>query len=179
MPEPLKEGYYVRLVGAAVPSEYIDKYYQVVAVEGFTYETGQADTAEFTSVASGSESGFKNITVLEPDDKPFHLYYVKWGVRDGCEYQIKIPTGTNRLGLDEDMDVARIDNEKSPWYDPNPEYAFFLIHDMYPAINAINNTPSSVTPKVWFEGEKYDLAEVTDPDVLEKLRRRPTYRARR
>jgi hypothetical protein len=165
--EFLKENYYVKI--GNVP-EFEDKFFKVKTAEPFTYETGTSDTAEFSAVASGSKSGFKNIEVLEPDDSPFHLFQVRWGVQDGCKYWIKIPTGTNRLGVDEDKDVGYITNTKSPYYAPNELYEIWLIHDFYPAIDAENITPSSLTPKVWFEGMKYDLEEVKDTRLLAMLK---------
>lgn len=166
MDDPLKEDYYISI---QLP-EYGGRFFRVVAKEPFTYETGTSTTAEFSSVAAGSESGYKNIDVLEPDERPRKLFYVKWGVADSCQYYLKVPTGTDRLGTDEDKDVGFITVEKSPYFDMNPAYAFWLVHDYYPAINAKNVTADTVTPKVWFEGMKYELEEVTDPDIIEKLR---------
>jgi hypothetical protein len=165
-PEDLREGYYVRVLTPALEG----RFFRVGKSEPFTYETGTSDVAEFTEVESGSESGFKNIDVLEPDDSPRHLFWVEWGVKDGAKYYIKIPTGTDRLGTDEDKDVGFVTNEKSPYYAPDPRYGFWLVHDYYPAVNAVNVTPFSLTPKVWFEGVKWDLEDVVEPDVLEKLR---------
>ena len=165
-PEDVKEGFYVRVLTPALEGTF----FRVGKSEPFTYETGTSDTAEFASVASGSESGFKNIVVLEPDDAPKHLFWVLWGVKDGCKYYIKIPTGTDRLGTDEDKDVGFVTNEKSPHYAPDPVYGFWLVSDYYPAVNANNVTPFSLTPKVWFSGVKWDLDEVKDADILTKLR---------
>lgn len=165
-PADLKEGYYVNVLTPALK----EKFFRVGKKEGFTYETGTSDTAEFAAVASGSESGFKNIDVLEPDDAPRHLFYVEWGVKDGCKYELKIPTGTNRLGVDEDKDVGFVTNEKSPYYAPDNTYSFWLVNDYYPAINAINITPNSLTPKAWFKGKKWDLEEVKEPDIITKLK---------
>jgi len=165
-PEELLEGHYVRVLTSALAG----KFFRVGKREPFTYETGKSDTAEFTSVESGEESGFKNIDVLEPDVSPRHLFWVEWGVKDGGRYYLKIPTGTDRLGTDEDKDVGFITNEKSPYYAPDPRYGFWLVSDFYPAINMVNDTPVALTPRVWFTGIKWDLEEVTDPDVLQKLR---------
>lgn len=164
----VREGTFIRLVGASVPDER-KGYYLVTAVEPFTYETGDTDTAEFVSVNSGAESGYRNIPVLEPDNIPMHLQWNKWGFKDGCRYQVKIPNGSDRLGLDDDKDVARLDNRKSPWCEPNPDYGFWLINEMYPAINAINNTGAALTPKVYFEGKRFSIEKVTATDVMLKL----------
>lgn len=173
-PENLLEGHYVRVLTPALEG----KFFKVGKTEPFTYETGTSDTAEFSSVSSGSESGFKNIDVLEPDESPRHLFWVEWGVKSGGYYQIKIPTGTDRLGTDEDKDVARITNVKSPHYAPGP-YGFWLINDYYPAINFVNKwvaadgtevpTGVAIIPKVWFSGTKWDLEEVKEADIIKKL----------
>jgi len=164
-PEDIREGYYVKVLTPALEA----KFFRVGKEEGFTYETGTSDTAEFSSVASGSSSGFKNIDVLEPDDAPKHLFWVEWGVKDGCQYKIKIPTGTDRLGVDEDKDVGFITHEKSPYLAPNLRYGFWLVNDYYPAVDANNVTAFSLTPKVWFEGKKWDLDEVKEIDIITKL----------
>lgn len=164
--EELKEGWFIEIL---LPG-YKNRYFNVKTKEAFTYKTGTSDTSEFSEVSSGSESGFKNIDVLEPDDNPRRLFYVKWGVKDGCHYYLKVPSGNDRLGTDKDKDVGYITNEKSPYYDMNPQYAFWLVHDYYPAINAKNVTATALTPEVWFEGMKYDIEEVSDPDLIEKLK---------
>lgn len=165
--DEIKKGFYVHIA-----VEGLDKdHYQIGDVEPFLYETGTSDTAEFSAtVASGAESGFKNIPVLEPDDSPPRLFWVEWGVKDGCRYQIKIPTGTDRLGLDEDKDVGFLTNEKSPYFDPDPRFGFWIVANFYPAINAKNYTPNTLTPKVWFQGKKYDIIKVTDQEVITKLK---------
>lgn len=169
MVNTLKEGYYVELVVTGNPDPV--GFRKVGASEPFEYETGTSDTAEFSSVSAGAESSFQNIPNLEPDDTPPHLYHVLWGVRDRCLYSIKIPTGTNRLGVDKDLDVGFITNEKSPYFAPNPDYAFWLIENYYPAVNAKNGDArnpavGAITPKVYFKGTKYDITKVEDKKIL-------------
>lgn len=146
-----------------------NKYFTIKAVEPFNYATGEGSSTEFTSIATGAASGFKNIDILEPDDNPRRLFQVRFGVKDGCTYFFKIPTGTNRWGVDVDKDVGYIDNEKSPYYAMNPNYEFWLIHDVYPSVNASNATGASVTPKVHFEGFKYDITEITKPSIFRTI----------
>lgn len=150
----------------------LNGFFQVVRAEGFDYETGEEDTAVFSTVSSGNESGFKNITLLEPDNEPLHLYEVLWGVKDveDIKYYIKIPTGINRLGVDEDKEVGFINATKSPHYAPNPIYKFYLVDEWYPSVNCKNNSPVTITPKVWFRGMKYDLEKVEDTQTLNALR---------
>lgn len=147
------------------------KFFRVGKTEPFTYETGTSDVPEFKkAVPSGSESGFKGINVLKPAGKPRHLFWVEWGVRDGCKYYIKIPTGTDRFGTDRDKDVGFVTNEKSPYYAPDPRYGFWLASPCPVAINAVNPTPFAILPKVWFTGQKWDLEEVKEADIITKLK---------
>lgn len=143
----------------------LEKYYRISRTEPFDYETGEEDTAVFSTVASGGESKFKPITLLEPDDKPLHFYQVLWGVMHtgNIKYKAKIPTGTNVFGVDQDKEIGYINAEKSPYYDPNPLYGFYLVSEWYPAINCINNSPVTITPKVWFRGTKYAI------ELLDKM----------
>lgn len=153
MSEPLRTGDNVKIVADGVDA----KFYEVTSIEPFNYETGTSTTAEFTSVASGSKSGFKNITVLEPDDTPKRLFQVWPGVKDGMTYFFKIPTGTSRWGTDVDKNVARFDNLKAPDYAKNELYEFWLVSDFYPSIDASNATGAAATPVVFFEGWKYGI----------------------
>lgn len=165
----LKEGRYVKIGGSHASAVFKDKFFYVKAVEPKQYKTGMTSTAEFTAVTTGSTSGYRNIDVLEPDDRPMHLFYFRWGVKDGCSYQLKIPTGSDRLGVDKDMDSARITNVESPWCNPSKLFGFYLVTDMYPAFNANNDTPETVTPAVFFIGEAYDIEQVNDAKIIQKL----------
>ena len=162
----LKEGHIVWL-------NELNGWFRVTAREAFDYETGEEDTAVFSTVASGSETGFKNFEALEPDNKPQHLFQVLWGVRDDedIKYYIKIPVGQNRMGIDEDKEIGFVNATKSPAYDPNPLYQFYLINGWYPSINCVNNSPVTITPKVYFSGMKYDIEPVTDQATLDAINR--------
>lgn len=85
------------------------------------------------------------------------------------KYYIKIPSGQNRFGVDDDKEIGFLNADKSPYYDPNPDYETYLIADWYPAINCVNNSPVTITPKVYFKGMKYDIAEL-DPATMEAVK---------
>jgi hypothetical protein len=154
----LKEGY----------SIYIDEpysgFYRIVRREPFDFVTGEESPAIFSTVASGSDSGYKNITTIEPDNDPLHLYQVLWGVRDigQIKYYLKIPTGQNRFGVDESKEIGYINADKSPFFEPNPTFQFWIIHDWFPAIKCVNNSAVYIVPKVWFRGMKYDIQKLPD-----------------
>lgn len=167
--EELEINHYIAFVGDSVPQGRQSLFYQIQGKEPVTYETGRSTTAEFTAVASGGNAGFKNIEVLEPDTH--HLYGLDWGVKDRCRYYMKVPTGNDRLGLDEDMDVGFVNNKTSPWLRPNPHYGFWIVEDQYPSFNAYNDSPLSLTPKIYFYGYKYFMVEVTKGNpVYERLK---------
>jgi hypothetical protein len=115
---------------------------------------------------------------LEPDNNPPRLFWVIWGVEDTeVQYKVAIPSGFARLGTDVDKQVGYVDAYRSPYYEPHPRYAFWLISNFFPAVNALNNSLYSRTPRVWFEGYKYDIDEVpgqrkgeTVPPLLDALR---------
>lgn len=120
---------------------------------------------------------------MEPDNNPPRLFWIVWGVEDTeVQYKISIPTGFARLGTDVDKQVGFVDAFRSPFTDPNPRYAFWLISNFFPAVNAINNSNLARTPRVWFEGYKYDIVRIVessgrpssnvrvDPSLLQKLR---------
>lgn len=165
MADYLKEGH---IVWIDAP---LKRWFRIVRREPFDFVTGEEDTAIFTTVASGADSGYKNIEQLEPDNDPQHLYQVRWGVRDtgDIKYYMKIPTGVNRFGIDDDKEIGFINADKSPFYDPNPDFEFYLIYQWYPSINCSNDSPVTITPKVWFRGMKYDIEEITDSNLTAAL----------
>lgn len=157
MAEILKKGFYVEIAA---------KFYKIVNIEPFQYTTGEETTAHFSSVSIGSDSGWVNITTLEPDDNPPRLFQVLFGVNDGCRYYFKIPSGNNRFGVDEDKDIGYIDNEISPANEPNDLYEFWLINNYYPSIKATNITDATLIPRVFFRGMKYDIEEIKAGTVI-------------
>jgi hypothetical protein len=164
---PLKAGHFVYIQSP------LQKWYKVANPEPFNYRTGDGPVAEFASLAAGVASAFINISNLEPDKSPPHLFYIVPGVEDTeVKYNIKIPAGTDRLGTDVIQNAGFLDAYRSPFYSPNPQYAFWLISDYFPAISANNVSNEARTPRVWFNGYKYDLIAldpVKDQQLIAKL----------
>ncbi len=127
-------------------------------------------TDPFTSVATASESGFKDQEKLEPRENPPELYRVRWGVADGCDYYLKLPSGTERFGVYSKKDIGKITALDSDHIAPAEEYGFWMAHGDFPSINAKNYTGYSITPNVYFEGEKYNIDRVTDAKELVALK---------
>lgn len=153
----LREGYYVQISGI---------FYQIIAREPFRYVT-DSSTGEFSAVTTGSNSGYQNIENLEPDEG--RLYQCFFGIEDGLDYFFKIPTGTDRWGVDEDKDIGYIDNILSPYFAPNPNFEVFLVENIYPSVKAVNDTGVTVTPKLHTEGFKYDLRDVTEQEETDLM----------
>lgn len=148
-----------------------EQFHRIMRREPFDFETGEEDSAIFSTVASGSTSGFKNIEQIEPDTDPFHLFQVVMGFRDAgdVKYYVKMPAGQNRFGTDDDKEIGFLNADKSPSYDPNPDFTVYLINGWYPAIDCRNNSPVTITPKVYFKGMKYNTAVITDPTTIKNL----------
>ena len=162
----IKPGFYVMLTGDSVVE---GKVFYVKDKEGSDYETGRTTgTAEFSTVASGSSTSFKNIDRIEPDKGQVAWY--SWYVRDGAEYQMKLKAGTIRFGPQQEPNVGFIDNEKSGPTDPNEKYSFWLFNDWFPSVQANNKTPYTMTPKVYFEGFKFDVQEIKDSGEVERIK---------
>lgn len=156
----LKEGYLVTFVGAWAESKaLLDKFFRILRKERLIYITGEGDKTEFTAVATGAESGWKDIEALQPATN--ELYQLRPGVKDGCKYHEKL-TGKERHGPALDVDMAYFCNQDSLWADPSEEFEFFLVHEMYPSYNAVNATGSTVTPKIWFKGWRWDIEQATE-----------------
>lgn len=161
----LRENYFVYI-------DLLKKFYKIVNREPLDFETGRETTTIFTAVASGGNSGDKSISVLEPDASPLHLFQLLWGVKDvDMRYYMKVPTGTSRLGTDDEKSVGFVNAIRSPHYAPNPQFMFWLISDYYPAFDVYNDSPVSLTPYIRFTGMKYDIEEVTDATILDALKK--------
>lgn len=160
----LREGFVVWI------DDPLSEFHRIVRREPFDYETGEEDTAIFSTYAPGASTGFKTIAALEPDDKPPHLYQVYWGVADGNKYYIKIPAGQNRFGIDTDKEIGYVDCKKSPYYDKNPAFMFWLINEWYPSVSVTNISAMTITPKIWFEGMKYDIEPIVDDATIQAIR---------
>ncbi len=83
---------------------------------------------------------------------------------------MKIPTGTSRLGTDDEKSVGFLDARRSPWYKPNPQFMFWLTSDMYPAFDVYNDGPVSLVPYIRFTGMKYDIVSVKQETLLAALK---------
>lgn len=142
-----------------------ERYWQIEEREIFEFQTG--DGSEFSAVAAGSESSDVEIANLEPSEN--ELYYIIPGIKDGLDYYLRIPAGTDRMGVTKDTDSGFINNVKSPYFLPNAQYSFFMAIKTKFTMRAVNDTPAAVTPKVYFEGMKYKIVEVTDEETLKKL----------
>jgi hypothetical protein len=165
----LKEGYIVYM------DDPLNDFFRIVRREPFDYETGtelNTPNLTFSALSPGAVSGFITIADLEPDNRPEHLFQVLWGVREtgpDIKYYAKIPAGQNRFGVDQDKEVGFIDAGKSPWYDPNPLYQFWLVNDWVPAIECRNQSAVTFIPKVWFKGMKYDIEKVINQQLRAAL----------
>jgi hypothetical protein len=162
----LKEGWVV----------YIDDpyngFYRIARREPFDFVTGEESPAIFTPVLPGGQSAYQNVVTLEPDNDPLHLFQVRWGVQESgnVKYYLKVPTGQNRFGVDVNKEIGYINADKSPWFDPDPLFQFWLVHDWIPAVNMRNGSPTTITPKIWFRGMKYDIEKITNAGTISQLR---------
>ena len=84
-------------------------------------------------------------------------------------YYWKIPTGTNRFGVDVSKSIGFLDNYMSPFDDPNEDFEIWLVREYYPAVNAQNKSTVPLTPQIHFTGFKYSIEEIKDPEILRRL----------
>lgn len=162
----IKSGFYVELTGT---KDLDGKMFLVKSKEGSDYETGRTTgSAEFSTVSTATKTGFKNIDRIEPDTNQIAWY--EWYIEDGAEYQMKLKAGSIRFGPQAEPNVGYIDNLKSGPTDPNLKYSFWLYKDWFPSIEANNLTPYTMTPKIFFEGFKFDVEEVVDTAKIAQVK---------
>ena len=162
-----KVGFIVQFTG---DSTYEGKYFQILQREPLEYTTdATTGTPEFSSVASGGTSGFKDIVVLESDKSHLRAAYLEMGFTDGMQYQVKMKSGTIRFGPDGDKNAARLGTEDSPFMGTDPTYGFWIFgQDWFPSVQANNITPWTTTPIVNFKGFKYEMVQVTDSATINR-----------
>lgn len=129
--------------------------YEVTGREKFNWHTGQAPTAEFGVVATATNSGWVDLTRLDPRQTPRELVQIRLGFEDGMAYFVKYPSGTNIHGVNLDKDVGYLDAERSPKLLPNEDYEYWAMNGSYPSVNAQNTTGYADTPMVFAEGWRY------------------------
>ena len=164
--DALKVGYIVTFVGNWAESKALfGKYYRILRKEPLIYITNEGDTTEFATVATGADSGFKDIEKLEPETH--QLYQLRPGVKDGCRYFPRL-TGKDRYGPALDIDMAYFTNQDSFYTAPTEDYEFFLVKDMFPSYKATNDTGSTITPQIFFRCWQYDYEQATEYSVAKR-----------
>lgn len=163
MVQVLKHDWFVRFRKSGKGKE---TFYQVKFREISEFET-TTDKGEFSEVANGANSGNIQIENLEPNDN--QLFFCIPGIKDGCKYIIKLPSNIERWGVPKDTDIGRVDNQKSPYFKPNPRFGFWLPPEQYPAFVAYNDVGEAVTPKLYFEIIKYEIEKIVETDLLRRL----------
>jgi len=123
---------------------------------------------DYDEVADGAESGFTDIADLDPRDTPPELYQLLPGFEDGCDYFVKIPSGTDRYNPHRVSEEAHLDAIKSNRHAPNPRYQIWLVHGDIIAINVVNETGYARTSVVYFEGMKYNMQPLEETDARVK-----------
>jgi len=177
MPGWLQTGYYIRIYNEDTKTY---DYYWISHEENLVnYIFGQTavDGVSFGSVSPGEETGFIEIADMEPSEN--HLYQVLIGVRTRCQFSVEIPSGISLWGTDQRKrptasyrEIAIITQDDSPFISPSWKTELFLLKNFYPWMNAYNPTDITLKPEVRFVGKMFQIEKVTNPDLLERLRRR-------
>ena len=148
-----------------------DMFYVIGSSEGLKYITNSGNDTEFSSLSTAATSSQVSVDALEPDDAPDHLVQLCWGVQDGMQYKVQVPTGISRLGPDQDITSTYVTVNDSDRWDPNYKLTeMWLVRYKFPGFTVYNATPVSLTPRVWFFGRKYDIRPVTNAGTLQQLR---------
>ena len=165
MVEQLLHGHLVYVDGA-------DNFFIIGASEGLKYVTNSGNATEFAALATGATSATIAITAMEPSDSPAHLYQVWWGVQDGEQYKVQVPSGTSRLGPDQDRTSTYVTvNDTNRWAPDKDLTLMWLVRNFFPAFTVYNATPFNQTPRIWFYGWSYDLKPANlSPATMQALR---------
>ncbi|ODS41517.1 MAG: hypothetical protein A7315_05955 [Candidatus Altiarchaeales archaeon WOR_SM1_79] len=129
----------------------------------------------FTALTTDTKSDLVIFDELDPDEK--HIYQLLLGVSPGVYYYVWHPYDEKMLKWDEAGDITDIDEdqtavleyEDTPYNDP--QFEVWVIPDKYPALQVKRIQHEKVIPRVVFKGFKFNYEEVTDPTVLDNLKK--------
>lgn len=166
--EFFKDNYYIKF---RITGQDKERYWQIQEREAFQFETGSH--SEFASLAAGATSSDIFIEFLEPNEN--ELYHIIPGIQDGMDYYLRLTLGHDTWGVARDTDIGFINHRRTPYFLPNAQYGFFVALKTRFSVRVVNNSGTAGTPKVWFEGQKYRIVEVTDNSLIEELNRTGRY----
>ena len=137
-------------------------------------------------VASDTEVGPDLIKDLKPG-RTDQLFQCIFGINVGVYAYMNLPVRERLHGLDEvpiasstNREVGHFTEEMSPFENPTQMTEFFLRKGggfEYPAISVYNPTNKSLRPKFKYVVNRMVLEQITDPDTVDKMKRRQlTYR---
>lgn len=140
-------------------------FFQIRSWERLYYIANSYTTPEFSSVAGNASSGFKSFKEsLQPPKSPARLYFVVPAIWDRFQYRIELQSGrTKRGGIHSVQGGGYFDNQICPYpvdTEKNFRFAFWLVEDHYPSIDARNKSPSAAIPIPIFEGDQFDIRKV-------------------
>lgn len=127
----------------------------------------------FAALTAGSTSTETFFNELDPSKR--HIYQIFLGVRPGVKVYIWSPYDEKRLKWDEDIsdieedETATVEYEDSPYEDP--QFQLWVIRDRYPGLKIKNIINRTLYPQIIFIGAKFNYEEVTDTEILDKLKR--------
>lgn len=157
--EKLQPGYVVYIDAA-------DNFFVIGAAEGLKYITNSGNASEFAANPTATTTSATTIGAMEPNDSPAHLYQVWWGIQDGEQYKVQVPTGTSRLGPDQDRTSTYLTvHDTNRWAPDKLLTEMWLIRNYYPAYVVYNATPYTQTPRIWFYGWMYDIKLLQDKQL--------------
>lgn len=140
-----------------------DNFYHITNRDFMIYEK------TFSSLAPSAQTGDTVISELEPEQGQLYIFVI--GVVNNVTVQLKQPAAVSKWGV-KGQPLGSINIDISPAYDPNPATMVATVKDNPIVMNIINNTNTTLTPKVRFIGLKYTIEEVTDAALRRELERR-------
>jgi len=142
-----------------------EDYFEITGREPYNYET----TTEFAALLAGANSNYIQIPNMEPQKTIVRLMYILMGFDDGLTYRVQYQMGTERWGTDKDQGSGYLNAALSPRWAMNEDFAFWLMTNDIMAVRAENATQYPKTPKVYFQGFKYDITPIVELDSLTQL----------
>lgn len=175
----LKPGYFVQV---QEPDTMVKKFYSADQVEYARYVyRWQTSAGADDPVTPGQENGPKNVEDLKPLSLD-HLFECVFGIRGPAYIYLNLPLETRLWGTAKkpiatsaNRRIGYVTHEDTPWEDPTALSLFYLMKGgsfEFPSFTAYNPINKSITPELNIQLVKTRIAEVTEPETLDKLQKK-------
>ncbi len=134
------------------------KFYKIIHRDSIFY------VDDHSALAAASTESFSEITNLDPPINQLYQFNRIALVRGNVKVYVKQPAATNRFGTNKSPEGGYLTDE----YD-EMKLNLFCIEDYPPNVQIVNDTLSSITPRLRWHGYRYQIEKIEVPSGAKSL----------